>query len=240
MISPPDHPYRHPIMNLQNLTDALAAYKDFLRKNPLHDPYWKWESLRVFQENWDIHAPDFKGMYDRSLQNSKTRRLWKRENYEPKDMMLLFIELNKEFVRQIFQDLFAENKEVDSRIDRFVFHCDELLREYRETRPRSVINNHFHDDNYQMVSLYLAFRYPTIYTPYHFDAFKKLMEQLGSRDIPQVNDVGRFFKVMRTLSNFLKKDEEILKIHQKRLDPAKHFAGETLLVVEDFMWTMTR
>ncbi|MEK7256137.1 MAG: hypothetical protein AAB316_15405, partial [Bacteroidota bacterium] len=137
-------------MNLQKLTDAIQSYKTYLQRHPQHDPYWKWESLKIFQENWDIEALDFRSMFDRSLENSRTRRLWKRENYLPKDVMLKFIELNREFVRQIFQDLFNENKEVEGRIDRFLFHCDELLREYREPHPRSVENSHFHHDNYQM------------------------------------------------------------------------------------------
>lgn len=226
-------------MNLQKLNDTIQQYKAFLKSNPRHDPYWKWESLKIFQENWDIGAPDFHIMYDRSLENSRTRRLWKRENYEPKEMMLKFIRLNSEFVRSMFQDTFNENKEVEGRLDRFVFHCDELLREYKETHPRSVENSHFHDDNYGMVSLYLAFRYPELYAPYDFEAFRQLMQLLGSRDVPKVNDVGRYFKVMRTVYKFLEKDREVMEIHQQRLDPGKHFQGETLLVAEDFMRVIT-
>lgn len=226
-------------MNLQKLTHTIQDYKSYLLTHPQHDPYWKWESLKIFQENWDIEALDFRSMYDRSLQNSRTRRLWKRENYEPKDMMLKFIGLNSEFVRYMFQDLFNENMEVDGRIDRFVFHCDELLREYKETHPRSVENSHFHDDNYQMVSLYLAFRYPELYAPYDFENFRKLMQLLGSRDVPKVNDVGRYFKVMRTVYKFLQKDGEVLEIHRQRIKPDLHLEGETLLVAEDFMRVIT-
>lgn len=221
-------------MNLQKLTDAIRQYQQYLLSHPRHDPYWKWESLKIFQENWDIGATDFRSMYDRSLDNSRTRRLWKRENYAPKDMMLKFIDLNREYVRQVFQDLFNENKEVDSRLDRLVFFCDELLREYKETHPRSVENSHYHDDNYQMASIYLAFRYPAIYTIYDFESFKRLMELLGSRDVPKVNDAARFFKVMRTVYGFIKKEEGLLEIHEKRLNPARHYMGETLLVAEDF------
>ena len=60
------------------------------------------------------------------------------------------------------------------------------------------------------------------------------MQHLGSLDIPRINDVSRYFKVMRTIFNFIKKDEEILTIHQSRLDGEYHYTGETLLVVEDF------
>lgn len=226
-------------MNLKKLNSAVQQYKAFLKSEPQHDPYWKWESLRIFSENWDIEALDFRSMYDRSLQNSRTRRLWKRENYEPKDMMLKFIHLNSEFVRYMFQDLFNENKEVDGRVDRFVFHCDELLREYKETHPLSIENSHFHDDNYQMVSLYLAFRYPTLYAPYDFENFRQLMELLGSRDVPKVNDLGRYFKVMRTVYKFLEKDEELREIHRQRLNLHTQFGGETLLEAEDFMIVLT-
>jgi hypothetical protein len=226
-------------MNLQKLNHTIQEYKSYLKSHRQHDPYWKWESLKIFQENWDLEALDFRNMYDRSLENSRTRRLWKRENYEPKDMMLKFIGLNSEFVRYMFQDLFNENKEVDGRIDRFVFHCDELLREYKETHPRSVENSHFHDDNYQMVSLYLAFRYPELYAPYDFESFRKLLQLLGSMDVPKVNDVGRYFKVMRTVYKFLQKDGEVPDIHRQRLKPDQHFEGETLLVAEDFMRIMT-
>ena len=221
-------------MNLQKLNETIRQYKNFLQSNPGHDPYWKWESQRVFQENWDIDTRDFLGMFDRSLQNSQTRRLWIREHYAPKDMMLKFIELSEDYVRFAFQDLFNENKDIEGRVDRFVFYCDELLREYREKYPTKKENAHYHNDNYEIISHYLAFRFPEVYTPYHFENFKQILQLLGSRDVPKMNDTARYFKVMRTIFNFIKKDEEILNIHQQRLDEKKHFIGETLLVVGDF------
>ncbi|MEY3367048.1 MAG: hypothetical protein RI973_203 [Bacteroidota bacterium] len=226
-------------MNLQKLSEAIAAYANFLIANPGYNPYWKWEVPLHFQENWDEEAADFKGMYERCLQNATSRRLWKRENYEPRDMMLKFSALNSEFVRYAFKDLFNESREVEGRADRFVFHCDELLREYKETHPRSVDNSHYHDDDYQMVSLYLSWRYPAQYAPYDFDSFRKLMQLLGARDVPRVNDIDRYFKVMRTLYKFLQKDEKALKIHRQRLKPSLHFTGETLLAAEDFMRVVT-
>lgn len=226
-------------MNLQKISEAIASYVEFLLASPGYNPYWKWEVPRHFQENWDDGAMDFKGMYGRCLQNSVSRRLWKRENHEPREMMLKFAELNSEFVRYAFKDLFNEGKEVEGRADRFVFHCDELLREYKETHPRTVENSHYHGDDYQMVSLYLSWRYPAQYAPYDFQGFRKLMQLLGSRDVPRVNDIDRYFKVMRTLYKFLQKDEKALKIHQQRLKPSLHFTGETLLVAEDFMRVVT-
>lgn len=227
-------------MNLQKLNDTIAQYAAFLRSNPQHDPYLPWESQRIFQQNWDVEALDFRTMYDRSLENSRSRRLWKREHYEPKEMMLRFIEMNREFVRQVFQDLFNENKEIDGRVGRFSFHCDELLAAWHEEHPASKLNSHYHHDGYQMVALYLAFRYPDQYVLYDFDAFRKLMELLGSRDLPKVDDLGRYFKVMRTIFSFLKKNEEIFALHAKRLTPGLHYEAETLMVAWDFMNVTTK
>ena len=113
-------------MNLQKLKEAIHGYKLFLRSHPDHDPYWKWESQRIFQDNWDIDTKDFHSMFDSSLQNSRTRRLWNRENYAPKHMMMKFINTSEDYVRFAFMDLFNENKDIEGRVDRFVFYCDEL------------------------------------------------------------------------------------------------------------------
>ncbi|MAT54178.1 MAG: hypothetical protein CMN32_06825 [Saprospirales bacterium] len=221
-------------MNLQKLNNYLDGYLDFLKANPNHYPYWKWESQKIFQDNWDLDAPDFKAMFDACLDNSHSRRIWKREHYEPKTAMLHFIDLNPEFVRYMFKDLFDENKGVEGRIGRFLFHCDELLTEYREKHKASKLNTHYHDDEYQIISWYLTFRYPESYAPYHFERFKTLLEKLGSRNPPQANDTERFFKVMRTLYGFLKKRPEILEIHRSRIEERKHYTGDSLLLVEDF------
>lgn len=65
------------------------------------------------------------------------------------------------------------------------------------------------------------------------------MELLGSRDVPKVNDLGRYFKVMRTVYKFLEKDEELREIHRQRLNLHTQFGGETLLEAEDFMIVLT-
>lgn len=221
-------------MNLNKLNESISAYRSFLQHNPRHFPYWKWEALRLFQDRWDLDAPSLSTVIEQALDNSHSRRIWKREHYEPKDALLVLTRFNTDFVRTIFKDLFDESREVAGRIDRFLFHLDELLREYREQNPFTKLNAHFHDDGYQMVSWYLSFRYPDRYAPYHFEMFKELMERLGSRTPVQIDDVERYFKVMRTIQTFLDRDAEVMQIHRSRLDPSRHFTGNTLLVAEDF------
>lgn len=219
-------------MNLQKIQNYITEFKRHLKSQRSTDVLYKWESLHNFQQHWDLASEDLKGMYDQSLQNSQTVRLWKGSQYFPKQMMLLFCELQPEYVQFAFKDLFNEEKDIDGRMDRFIFYCDELLQAYKEKYPLKIENNHYH--HYQIISLYLTFNYPEQYTFYDFEIFRRTMINLGSRDIPQLNDVTRFFKISRTLGKFLAKDPEIWNLHQARLHPTKHYQAPSLLLVNEF------
>jgi len=221
-------------MQLKRIKYYIEEYKRFLESKDREARLYVWESQRIFQEEWNEEAADWQAMYDTSLQNSQTRRLWKREAYEPKDMMLKLIALQPDYASQMFNDLFDEGKSLEGRASRFVFYCDTLLEAYKEANPLKIENNHYHDDDYHMVFLYLSFRYPERYTLYDADGFRHLLEKLGSTDVPKANDVERFAKVMQTLHKFLQKEEDILNLHQKRLQQGKHYTGESLLLVYDF------
>jgi hypothetical protein len=224
-------------MQLNKIQQLIDEYKVYLAKNY---PYrelnlYKWESLNYWQNHWDTEALNFREMYNESLQNSTNRRIWSREHYAPKQMMLIFIDLQPEFVRSMFRELFNESKEVAHRIDRFLFYCDHLMALYKEQKKKPVENIHFHTD-YEIISYYLAFQYPSQYTPYSFAQFHKTMALIGSKEVPQSHDVPRFFKVARTLYGFLKKDESLLALHQNRLElESNHYQKETLLLADDFM-----
>lgn len=222
-------------MQLKKIQEALDQFKTHLGSDAKEEHLYIYESQKIFQENWNLESSDPAAMYNRSLNNTQTRRLWNRENYEPKRMMLEFWRMQPDFVRQMFQDLFDENKKVDGRVGRFVFYCDELLTEFLEKHPRSREGKHFHQDGYQIVSLYLAFRYPDQYSLYHFDRFKRLLSALGTPDMPATHDFERFCKVVKTLWGFMQKDEELMAAHRERLEEGKHFQGESLLPVYELM-----
>lgn len=222
-------------MQLKRLQHYLRQYRKYLLTPEARERrLYIWESQRIFRENWDMDADDWAAMYDGALQNSRTRRLWKREAYEPKRMMLELIRMQPDFVRSMFFDLFNEEKSLEGRVGRFVYYCDMLLQEYKDKHPRSVDNNHYHDDDYGMVSLYLAFRYPDRYTLYDPRGFRSLLEKLGSGDIPRANDMERFAKVVHTIYKFMQKEEGLLELHRQRLAEGLHYTGESLLVVYDF------
>ncbi len=221
-------------MQLKKLEVCLAKYKEFLLTPAAEERLYIWESQRHFQEVWDVDAADFAVMYDRSLQNSYTKRLWKRERFEPKRMMLEFIGEEPDFVRTMFKDLFNEEKSVENRVDRFVFYCDELLSRYKRKYPVSIENNHYHQE-YEMIALYLAFRYPEAYACYDADAFRQTLELLAAPNVPVGHDLPRYFKVCKTVFTFMSRDEELMQRHRQRLNPEKHYTGNSYLQSYDFM-----
>lgn len=224
-------------MQVKKIAEQIAKFKTYLDSPKAYDTIHWWESQWLFQQNWDVLAANFAAMYDASLQNSQTKRLWKRETYYPKQMMLQLIAMESDFVQQIFKDFFDEKKSIDGRVDRFQFYCDELLQLYKKANPRSIENNHYHTN--ETCFLYLAFRYPSQYGFYNFKDFQRSLTLLGSMKVPQLDDVLRFTKVTNTLWKFLIKDGEILDLHQKRLQEGKHYMEDSMLLVSEWMKVMT-
>lgn len=220
-------------MLLNKIQSAVTDYKNWLQSVKQHPNVYKWESVQHFQDNWTLDTPDPVSMFERCFQNSETRRLWQTENWEPKRMMQEFWKFDPMTVRLMFEDLFNETRPVDGRIGRFQFGCDTVLRDFKKAKPTSVDNNHYHDD-FQMIALYLAFRYPESYALYDFPVFQNAMVYFGARDIPQQNDLPRYFKVLRTLMTFLDKDPDVETALSKHLHPKRHFQGKTMLMAEDF------
>lgn len=220
-------------MLLNKIQAAIPAYKKWLSEVRTHPGLYAWEAVQHFQNNWNPDSPDPAAMYEGCFYSEQNRRLWQGENWEPRRIMTEFWKFDPLTVKWMFDDLFNETKSVDGRVGRFVFGCDSLLRDYKKARPTSIENNHYHSD-YRMISVYLSFRYPDSYAPYDFDSFKKVLTMLGARDIPEQDDLPRYFKVLKTLMTFLDKDPEVTALVQKHLHPKKHFAGKTMLVAADF------
>lgn len=208
-------------------------YKTFLATSR-HDELFLWESLRTFQDNWNLEGADFKSMYARSFANTLANDLWEGQHYYPKKAMLELIDQDSNLTHGMFSELFNENLDIGGRIDRFVYHCDELSRDMMRSNPK--YQNHYHD-GYRMISVYLAFQYPMQYTIYSYPEYKAFMALIKARDVPGTRDIGRFFKVMRTVYSILAKDEELIELHRElRAGRDDMFQGESLLLVRGFYW----
>ena len=103
----------------------------------------------------------------------------------------------------------------------------------------AIDTGHYHDDGYEIISLYLAFQFPARYAPYRAKRLIRFLERVGAANIPLAGDFPRHVKVMRTLQKLLSKEETVISNHQNRLR-SKHYAEESLLLAFDFTCFVTQ
>lgn len=189
--------------------DYLSRYIEELASRPNPDLKLWQECHSNFIEHWDLEKLDFKSMYSNSFKSTISTKLWKGNDYHPREVMLEFIDYDKEIVRSLFRDLLDESREIGGRMERFVFYCDQLLKEIQS--KGSKFYGHYHD-SFFFVSVYLTFVYPELYAFYDYKVFSSAMGKLNSRDIPSFHDFERYFKVISIFKKFIAEDRVLLEL----------------------------
>lgn len=197
--------------------ERLHYFRDLFKEDQLSkDPYpsaYKWECQEIFHREWDVETLDFAAMYDRALSHPTSGNLWGGNHQSAKSVMLEFIEINREFVRSMFRDLFSRQKDLTMRIQRFHFHCDQMLELVQKKRPKA--NDHFHD-GYHMPTLYLAFRYPDEMAIYDPEVFQRVLLLIGAKN-PGDSTLVRFTKVTPIFQSQLRQDIELMEILKRKI-----------------------
>lgn len=222
-------------MQLQRIRDRIAAYARALPQSP--DRHI-WAVQADFQRHWDLDAADLAGMLDRSLNSDINRRLWSRENYQPKAALITFARMEPDQVRLMFRDLFREERELQGRIARFRFLADELVDQYREEGRRPPMPGHDMDEAF--VTLWLAMKVPARYAPYDHAAFVAALRDFGAKDIPVVPDPERWVKVSRTLQGLLLQDPALTAAYAAFREDPSMYREDTLLLAWDFVRFVAR
>lgn len=220
-------------MNATILKEKISSFKKYLDSRDNHEHLYLYEVQKNFQDHWAIMREPMEEMINKSIHSDISRRLWTDKNFEPKEMMMAFAKLNKDYVRQMFLDLFDEQKAIDGRMDRFKFYCDEMLKSYKKSKAHKVDNNHFHE--HHMISLYLSLAYPSKYAVYDHERFVKLLTEVKAKAIPKAADAPRYFKVLKIILNFMEKENGLFESHQKRLEPSIYLMGGSGMLVYEML-----
>lgn len=214
--------------------ERLHSYRDLFKKESLGHPdytgVYKWECQEIFAQEWDIDALDFGAMFGRALSHPTSGNLWGGNHQSAKSVMLEFIQLDREFVRSMFRDLFSQQRDLVMRIERFHFHCDQLLEQLQRSKPKV---NHHHHQGYYMPLLYLTLRYPREITLYEPDLFKKSLEQLGAKN-PNDATLSRFIKVVPILQSQLEQDPELMELLQQKINSKNPETSRSLWLAYEF------
>jgi len=191
---------------------VLVAYKQNFVSKQWGEEKYKWEAVKWFQDNWDVNAPDFAEMLNRSL--DKTFNLLASNNNFPKGMIVGFAKSAPEEVRAMFIALFDESKDVFERLDAFKMQSSILLEKYGNGAAQ-----HYQYEN--AISTYLWLRYPDKYYIYKFGEVKTVASELESdyrfKKGAYADNIRNFLKLYDEISAALKEDTELVNLFQSQL-----------------------
>lgn len=194
------------------LKDVLAQYKQDFISTQWDNEKYKWEAVKWFQDNWDVNAPDFPGMLNRSL--DKTLNLLASNNNFPKGMIVDFAKAAPEEVRAMFIDLFDENNDVFERMEAFKMRSSILLEKHGNGAAQ-------HCQSENAISTYLWLRYPDKYYIYKFSEVKNVANELKSdyrfKKGAYTDNIRNFLRLYDEISLALKEDTELVDLLQSQL-----------------------
>lgn len=194
-------------MKVERIQHYTKLWTEDLRAIDHLDNAFYLDVVDHWQAHWDIDDIDFGAMYNRSLESSKSARLWGGNTNSPKSMMLAMIGVQKEYMRTTFRDLFREDLDLGLRLDRMAYHADQVLAEIQR-KDRRVSTHYHHDRRYPC--LYLALEMPDMYCLWDYPRFDRMMQLLESRNIPLEVEVERYYKSCRAINKLMRKDGDLM------------------------------
>ena len=204
-------------INNAKLQAVIEEYKGYFPEK-WEDEVYKWEAVKCFQDNWDVEAEDFRGMWMRAT--AKANNLLTSFRSYPRGMIEAFSGADEASTRAMFAYLFNEDVDLETRVKHFINAADVLKDKYGKNESGEVIwNQHF--QNLNSISTYLWLKYPDKYFIYKVSEIKNAATILESSFVPKngqkpeyLTQAFDFFKILREA---LKKDSDISALREERL-----------------------
>ena len=194
------------MINLAKYKDAIQEFKEQFFDEKWEDELYKWEAIKHFQENWDIDSDDFPEMLKNSL--SKTYNLLASVNNYPAAVICDYARQYPEEVREMFVDLYDENKDVFERIDSFKQKSNELR--IRKDGEDSTSQSYQYEN---AISTYLWLRYPDKYYIYKFSEVRTVAKVLESsyafKKGAYADNIRNFIALYNEIAELIKADKEL-------------------------------
>lgn len=200
------------MFNQLRLKEALRQYKKDFVATHWNEEKYKWEAVKCFQDNGDIHAADFEDMLSQSL--SKTSNLLASTNNFPAGMIIEFAHAAPEKVRAMYMDLFDESKDVFGRIESFKKQSNILIKKYKSTAKQ-----HYQHEN--AITTYLWLRYPDKYYVYKYSEARSVSNKLDSnykfKKGSYTDNLKNFYDFYNEIRESLKRDSTLIDLFKSQL-----------------------
>ena len=194
------------------------------------DEAYKWEAIKWFQDNWNIEADDFAGMF--KLATDKAKNLLDSGYYFPRGMIIQFAIADTDATRAMFRNLFDESQDLALRVEAFENSSEEIRSKYGEGNWK----NHYQSTN--AISTYLWLRYPDKYYIYKYNLYRFTANELGADYKPKrdgsVETMIGGFQMYDEICSELSKDDEIQMMLKNALTDKCYSDPELKTLTMDF------
>lgn len=217
-------------MNLRKVERIIQSYKKHFEAIDKAEIY-KWRAVKQFQDNWDIDAQDFARMLEDSL--AQANNLMDSGQYFPKRMILNYAQKDSEAVRELFAELYLENKgkTIEDRWNDFHVRVETLNQRY--------FGNKKSYQDHRAFMVYLALRFPEEYFLFKFKMFKGFVEKVDYPYTPKMGKIENllvYSDLCEILRGIIVKDEELIEIHKGRLTEDHYREATFNLLTQDVIY----
>lgn len=216
-------------MNSKQVREIIKGYKRHF-KSIHNEEIYKWRAVKCFQDNWNIHEPDFVSMLDKSFQLSKN--LLDSGLYYPKQMLHEYTKKDSERVRHLFIELYNENNNLIERIISF----QEGIREIH-SKCFSDKKNDYQDK--RAVLVYLCLRFPDLYYLYKYKMFKGFASLIDYPYQPKpghIQNILEFLSLCSIIKAEIVKDHELLELHKTRIRNQEYLDNSYNILTQDIIY----
>ncbi len=234
--------YYTTMLNKAILKEGLARYKKDFADGWWYENKFKWEAIQHFQNLWNIEASDVPRMIDNSL--SATGVLLAATNFYPRKMIEEFGLMAPEKVRDMFLNLFDENKDVIGRIEEFKQKSQILFDANLSLLRKKYPSAKLHFQNEKVISTYLWLRYPDKYYIYRFRETKLLANILQSNYFFKqgaiVNNLEEFYSLYNEIREYVLADSELIDLFKSKCTKSCYPDPQYRTLTSDFCHYMAR
>ena len=223
------------MINLGKLTPVLDGYKKYF---PIHwnDEKYKWETIKHFQDNWNIDAENFGDMFKKATE--KTSNLLASGYAYPRAMITNFAKADDEGTRSMFRALFDESVDLAQRVSTFQAAAEDMRVKFDD----GTWYNHYQSTN--AISTYLWLRFPDKYYIYKYELLRAAATELSSDYRPKrngsVDSLIGGFRLYDEICSVIAADESIKEMIQNALTSSCYPDPEMKTATIDISFYLSR
>ena len=213
-------------MKVAKIEKVKELFLKDLQSSKRSDQFVLRKAIKNWQSHFDVCSEELENILDISLETDVSGRLWEGSKYSYKSGLLMLAKHHIDLCQFTLKDLFNEDMSFDMRLNRYVFHCDQILTEIRKKDQK--VNHHYQD--YYFASLLTTLQYPNQYVPLKYDLLHNLFLYLEVLNIPHAEDIERIVKIYRNLYKVIYNDQEFMQKYMSFV-PEDAFLGPSMSVV---------